>query len=518
MEMVSAENRVTPWWAGQLKQDWKFATLVSSAFFLLALVGVLRHELWSDEIMFWMMARDNQTLSELVTTLRFEYMHPWLWGILLYGISRFTRDPVAMQVLHILIATANVFLLCRFAPLPRWQKLLLSFSYFLFYEYSIISRNYGFGVLVIFLFCTLFPTRKQRYWVLAGILALMANVNFFSRLTAIALAAMLAVEWLRDRRQEKAQLQPWDIILSVLIFAVGMVLSVVQNIPPVHSGGVGGFFPGGGRLGLVVSAIATVWKSYFPMPGIALRFWNSNLIDDGFAAALSWIPLGFSIALFYRRPLILFLYLFNLTEIVLFHSLWAGLLRHYGHIFILFIVCLWLAQNYTPEPTEAPAPRNPVWRFFQRYQSQFLGVVLAVQVIAGFYAYTMDWVHPFSQARLVAQFVRQENLQNYFIAGAIDSFTQSVSGHLDQPIFYPERKRLGTYISSDNRAERLNSQLLLARVAEAATSDQALLVLNKPLDTPIPTIPNWGIQPLPGLQPAIVKVENYYLYLFQRLR
>ena len=115
--------------------DLSFAIAISLLFFIVALVGVLNHEMWSDELMFWMMARDNHSLGDLIRTLRFEYMHPWLWGILLYGISRFTREPLAMQVFHIAVATAAVFLLVRFAPFTRLQKVLLSFGYFFVYEY-----------------------------------------------------------------------------------------------------------------------------------------------------------------------------------------------------------------------------------------------------------------------------------------------------------------------------------------------------------------------------------------------
>lgn len=501
----------------QRLNHWGFVAIVSLVFFGVALVGILNHEMWSDELMFWMMARDNATLPDLINTLKFEYMHPFLWGILLHGISRLTREPLAMQSFHILIATACVVLLCAFAPFPRWQKLLLAFGYFFVYEYSIISRNYGLGVLVMFLFCVLFRTRFSSYIPLACLLALMANINFYSRMTAIALLAMLVMEWVRDRSwREKVGQRRWDVALSMLIFAAGLGLSAWQNIPP-NTGASVGILSNGLRWQGVASAIANLWRAYFPMPGLALQFWNSNIIDDGYGALLFWIPLGFSIALFYRRPLILFLYLFNLAEIVVFHTLWTGLMRHLGHVFILFVVCLWLRAEFPATPDPETPSRNSVWNFFKRYQTQFVAVVLVVQVIAGGYAYGMDLWHPFSQSKAIAQLIQRPDFKNYLVAGSIDVFTQSVSGHLDQSIFYPERDRLGTYISSDNTAQRLTTEQLLTRVTQKATSGNALLVLTRPLEAPLPAFPNWGIQPLPPLPRAIVRVENYHLYRLQRL-
>ncbi len=493
-----------------------YPLLITLVFFLLSLIGILNHEMWSDELMFWMIARDNATVGNLIQTLRFEYMHPWLWGILLFGLSRLTREPLAMQLLHILIATGAVFLLVQYSPFTRVQKTLLVFGYFLLFEYSLISRNYGLGVLLIFLCCVLFPTRKRRYLPLAILLAVLANINFYSRMTAIALITMLVLEYLLAIPSGKpTPNRKWDIAGSLLIVAVGLLLSGVQNIPPPAQAGSLSVLSQGVKLNQVVSAIANLWRAYFPMPGLTLRFWNSNIIDDGFAAALSWIPLGFSIALFYRRPLILFLYLFNLTEILLFHSLWTGLMRHLGHIFILFIACLWLSDEIPPSGSDRPS-RYPVLRFFDRHCTQFVTVVLVVQVVAGAYAYTMDLFHPFSEAKPVAQYLRRQQLDRSLIAGGIDVFTQSVSGHLDQPIFYPERDRMGTYISSDNSSQRLPPQQYLERVARQPGVEKAVFVLNFPLQEPLPALPGWNLQELARFDRGIVKVENFYLYQFEK--
>ncbi|MGQ9872499.1 hypothetical protein [Leptodesmis sp.] len=195
-----------------------------------------------------------------------------------------------------------MFLLVQYSPFTRVQKTLLVFGYFLLFEYSLISRNYGLGVLLIFLCYVLFPTRKRRYLPLAILLAVLANINFYSRMTAIALITMLVLEYLLAIPSGKpTPNRKWDIAGSLLIVAVGLLLSGVQNIPPPAQAGSLSVLSQGVQLNQVVSAIANLWRAYFPMPGLTLRFWNSNIIDDGFAAALSWIPLGFSIALFYRH-------------------------------------------------------------------------------------------------------------------------------------------------------------------------------------------------------------------------
>jgi hypothetical protein len=154
--------------------------------------------------------------------------------------------------------------------------------------------------------------------------------------------------------------------------------------------------------------------------------------------------------------------------------------------------------------------------FFDRYQAQFLSVVLVVQVVAGVYAYSMDVIHPFSQAKAVAQFIRSQPKETQLVAGAIDVFTQSVSGYLDQPIFYPERDRLGTYVSSDGTALRLAPQQLIETVARQPSGENSLIVLNKPLSNPLPTLPNWTLTEVAQFKDGIVRVENYSLYSLRR--
>ena len=70
-------------------------------------------------------------------------------------LSRFSNDPVLMQVFHLGLGVAAIFVLCRYAPFTRWQKGYLAFGYFFFYEYLIVSRNYALGVLALVAFCAI---------------------------------------------------------------------------------------------------------------------------------------------------------------------------------------------------------------------------------------------------------------------------------------------------------------------------------------------------------------------------
>jgi len=106
---------------------------VTIVFFGLSLIGILRHEMWRDEYQAWMVASDADSMAGLFRNLKYEG-HPSLWYILLYIISSVADHPFGMQLLHILLSAGAVFLINRHAPFPLWQRILLTFGYFVFYE------------------------------------------------------------------------------------------------------------------------------------------------------------------------------------------------------------------------------------------------------------------------------------------------------------------------------------------------------------------------------------------------
>ena len=85
-------------------------------FAILALVGVLHHEMWRDEIEIWLIARDSAGPLDLLANMATEG-HPSLWYFLNFLLARFTDDPRAMQFLTVLLASAGV---CVFLRTPRF--------------------------------------------------------------------------------------------------------------------------------------------------------------------------------------------------------------------------------------------------------------------------------------------------------------------------------------------------------------------------------------------------------------
>ena len=112
-----------------------------------------------------------------------------------------------MQAFHGLLSTGSIILVVKASPFSKLQRLLLSSSYFLLYEYSIISRSYAMGIFLIFLFCTLYSQHRLSAWVLVIVLSLLANTSLFGLIISLALSLVLCAGlWTGGARsQQKKQ-------------------------------------------------------------------------------------------------------------------------------------------------------------------------------------------------------------------------------------------------------------------------------------------------------------------------
>ena len=102
-----------------------------------------------------------------------------------------------------------------------WLKAVFAFGYFP-YEYATISRNYGAGILLTFVFCALFAAQKRkRYLVLSTVLFLLMQTSVFGLLLALAFAAFMAAEAYVDGTLD---------IRQPAVIAAGVVLGLLRPV------------------------------------------------------------------------------------------------------------------------------------------------------------------------------------------------------------------------------------------------------------------------------------------------
>lgn len=494
----------------------RFAGLLVVLFLVVGSIGLIQHEMWRDELHFWMLVKNSTSIANFFHNLRYESGHFFLWYFGLYFISRLTANPVAMQIYHLAIAALSVYLLARYSPFNRRQCLLISCGYFFVFEYAILSRNFGIGVLLVFTFCTLFPHRDRSYLPLAGVLFLLANTNLYGTMLAISLGLMLVLDGVTNLSHETRRKRRVEWLFSLAVWLTGLLLCLYQLKTPADSGLPISQVTTQFRLDRLLDSLSALWKSYVPMPGLAYQFWNTNILDNGYSSLLSIIILAFAVALFRYQPIILFLYLLGTFEILGFiYFKHTGGIRHWGYLYILFLACLWLAHYYPEVNQSTRSSPKTIKNIFLRHRHSLIAVVLWGNLIAGIFAYSMDFLHPFSEAKATASLIQSRGWDRYLVVGDRDWSTLAVAGYLGQPIYYPASQQVLPFIVWNNRRRDVSQAELLAQVHQLQQSDKrdALLVLNYPLETSATTANQ--LSQLATFTHSTVLSENYYLYLLK---
>src|SRR5262249_1222891 len=288
----------------------------------LGYVTLLHHEMWRDELQAWLIAIGSTSVGDLFQNIQDE-RHPALWYLNLYLLSRLSESPMVMQVFHILLATAGIYLFTRFAPFTKLQKFCFAFGYFPFYEYGVISRGYVIGLVCLFAFCAL-QSRAQKYsLVQACVLALLANTSLYGAIIAIAFGIYLVVDWLTVVRAKEGSEKSRILLLSLFIVALGVAISIVQIMPPPDSSFEIPEEFAQRATSITVTKIGetltAVERSYLPIPSQGLHFWNTNFLEPDrprVQRLLSIGLLGFAAWMLIQTPVTLVVYAVATVELL----------------------------------------------------------------------------------------------------------------------------------------------------------------------------------------------------------
>ncbi len=466
--------------------------------------------MWRDETQAWATVLSSSSFGQLFENLRYTGQGS-LWYVLLYGLSRVTDQPVAMQLLHLLLAGAVAGLLLFRLPVPRLHRVLLAFGYFPFFEYATISRSYALAFLLVMGFCAVAASHPDALLGQALLLFLLAQTTTFGWWLAIVLALYpLAAMWPRLRSGKLSRNHRRRALLALLLFEAGLTLALLQLIPPPDSGfaAIWSFRPELGQLG---QALASLWRGLVPVPLLQDHFWNTNFLDSSQPAqavlgAGLWCLWALLLS---RRPRALLVFVASWAGFLfLVYRMQSGFLRHAGHFFVALLAAYWL---WTVSP-ERPF-RSAFWDRFvaalERRRHGLLLILAAAHLFAGVYANVLDWLRPFSVSKIVAGFIARE-APRAPVLGDRDYIAAAVAAHLNRPFYYPRGRRSGTMIIWDlARIPRITPDRLAAETQGllAASGQDALLVLSYPLRDP-PA----NIREIARFPPGIVRDEEYFLY------
>ncbi|MCF6131627.1 hypothetical protein [Flavobacterium wongokense] len=414
-----------------MAKDTKYLILLSLLYFAVSFVGILHHELWLDEAQHWLLARDSNSVSQLIQNTRLEG-HPLLWNLMLYGVTRFTYDPFWMQFLHILISSTAIVVFLRKAPFDWLFKALFIFGYFMVFEYNLISRNYSLGILFLFLACSLFEKREQRFSLFCLFLALAANTHLLFSVPAFALFLTLIVEQIQNKNFFQTKF-----FVGYSVFALGLILIYFQ----IHSTHSDWLLEPISRLSFPEKAIAgfiSFFKGVVVIPNFrTLHFWNLNLIVDSYkpiAAILGLLMYALPLVLFFKnRKTLFFVYTALIGAQIFFFITQRTSTRFQGMTFLLIIIGLWIEHYYNPEDSKL----KKILSSFRlaSLQKPIVYSILLLHFGVGIYAYSMDFNYPFASAKETVDYLKSNKLDSRQIVSVSCEGTP-ISAYLQKKVYF----------------------------------------------------------------------------------
>lgn len=446
-----------------------FASALTLAYLIVAGFQIARHVMWFDEWQAWLLASHARTLPELFSHMRYE-THPRLWHVCLFVLSRFTSDPRAMQAFHLALATAGVYLVAARSPFTRLQCVLYAFGYFVFYEYSAISRCYVLGLFFTILALLSFrkgPGRLPFYL----LLAVMTQIDAFSIVIAGALAACDLARMIRlwsqgrppQRRQVGIMLGGWSLI------AAGVAVAFFQIKPAPDSN-----YPEA----LVVSpatAVGSLANAWALVPPFRIDFWNYFFFSEecpkmqGTQAIASVALLGVAACvLALPRPeasaLLIVGCLGTMAGIYLSGQLTY---RHAGHHFIALVAACWIADD-------GPAGRHAA---LHRGRSLFFTAILCFQLIGSGWAFACERRTDFSASRTAANFIKAHFPPDIPVVMSFDGHATSLSGYLGRPVYCVSRHAYGDYSLWDSQRKPVRDPFVVVREMQQKRHGDVLLIM-----------------------------------------
>jgi hypothetical protein len=292
-----------------------------------------RHEFWRDEVRAVSLARAADSPAELYRSVQ-DDGHPLLWYLILFAGKSIVDSPVVLPVLAIAIGFLAVAVFLYFAPFPFWFKCLFLFSAIPFYEYSVMARNYGISMLLLFLFALFYKQRDRLGLLLVVVLVLLANTNAHSVVFAAALAGVWAWDLLIERRAALTRGKAIAFAVGMLVLAAGIAASILSFMP---------------RGDTILSPIRQTLNIENILDAVGKTALHPEVAFDRMVPA--WVPPAAVAAVFFgvilglvgRFPIFLAAVLADLVFGLLFQLVYPGYFRHQG-LFLVFAICLyWLA-------------------------------------------------------------------------------------------------------------------------------------------------------------------------------
>lgn len=199
-------------------------------YYALHLFMTLFHEPWYDEAEAWQIARCASVKDILFTIPHYEG-HPPLWHLILAIPAKLNLPyELSLSLISLLFSALAVALFLKHAPFPEWVKVFVPFTYFAFYQYSVIARPYCMMMLAVVLISITWKLKDEKPWRFVFSMAFLCLTSSYG----IIIAGGISIVWLLQIISEKKSRFLKDNRTIALIALLVLALLLIAEVMPRH--------------------------------------------------------------------------------------------------------------------------------------------------------------------------------------------------------------------------------------------------------------------------------------------
>jgi hypothetical protein len=406
-----------------------------------------------------------------------------------------------MQFVHILISCATAAIILK-SRLSLVEKILVIFGYYFFFEYNLISRNYGLSAMLMILL-VYYNNRESATLVrLSVIMFFLAQAHLFALVFSVA----FVITYLVFNRNSIILKDKAKIITAGSIILAGWLISAFFIIPPWNYGMKFISYDATVYLSTdrIIKTISVALKGIFYIPDynapghqfINTLYYLTLNLKTWLIYLLSFAAIAIPALVLKRNKFAIVLFLFFT---VLFMAIYFFLplvygIRYFGFFYIVFLCCWMIARPQAG------------------FSAKIITIVIfALQFVNGVYAYTMDIRYPFSEGKAVSNYIEKERKSYEKVYILNPSLRPAISAYTGEKFFGTEN---GDKLSYCHWDERLPDSVLKLKLNSLLNEDSSSLIIsNNPVYELLDTN---RLERLESFSNGIFKGENAVVYRYRK--
>ncbi len=405
------------------KKGFITSCIATAVFSAIVLIGLIFHETWYDEVQAYMIARDA-SLHDILFYLPHYEGHPPLWHLLLKGaIALGIPFPFALKGVQFALYATVIAIIQFRSPFSRLMKTIIPMSFYLMYQYAVVSRPYILLALGCLLTAMAYKKRKEKpaFYIIALFVMCLSHSYGIALAGGIVLSDITG-ECIRQRSVKNGALDVLNnkkLLVSYIILLAGALLLIAEIIP--RSDAFGTSIVRSSNHSIIVSFLL----SWFYVPSenlftsfssqlISLQNENNPIGEVIGAVVISTAIWAVLLRICYKRKMVAELLIPYLCVSFLITS--YSYAHHFGVFLMFLLFILWTATDKEAirlsEFTEPLAKAGLSESFVRKTVPAAAAAFVCINLYWNGCSYYRELTMPYDAAPALADWIKENGLEN----------------------------------------------------------------------------------------------------------